>query len=285
MPVVKLPFNVSKLTDAWKEVSATTGEAAGVVLAGDQSLVSLAQQEFFAGGTLPAVWTRPVTELGEISTVPGELLVVLVPADGEADALNGLARSVPAGGVVLAVDEGEAATGKSSSPLQGCTRLSFADSAAGWRRLFDACIERAADHAVALGRRYPVLRAAAARRVVYRTAAQNALVGLVFFVPGADMPVMTLNQMKMVMSIAAIYGEEIGKERAIELAGVVGMGFGLRALARTFMRSTPGFGMVLKASTGYTGTIAVGLAAIGYFQKGAPASTSRVLALADSLRR
>lgn len=285
MPVVKLPLNVSKLTDAWKEVSATTGEAAGVVLAGDQHLVGLAQQEFFAGGTLPAVWTRPVTELGEISTVPGELLVVLVTSEREADALAGLAQSVPAGGVVLAVDEGEAATGKSSSPLQGCTRLSFTDSASGWRRLFDACIERAGDHAVPLGRRYPVLRAAAARRVVYRTAAQNGLVGLVFFVPGADMPVMTLNQMKMVMSIAVIYAEEISKERAIELAGVVGMGFGLRALARRFMSSTPGFGMVFKACTGYTGTVAVGLAAIGYFQKGAPASTTRVLALADSLRR
>lgn len=285
MPVAKLPFNVSKLTDAWKEVSATTSEAAGVVLAGDQQLVGLAQQEFFAGGTLPAVWTRPVTELGEISTVPGELLVVLVQAEREADALDALAQSMPAGGVVLAVDEGEAATGKSSSPLQGCSRLSFTDSSAGWRRLFAACVEQAGDHAVALGRRYPVLRAAAARRVVYRTAAQNALVGLVFFVPGADMPVMTLNQMKMVMSIAAIYGEEIGKERAIELVGVVGMGFGLRALARTFMRATPGFGMVFKACTGYTGTVALGLAAIGYFHKGAPASTTRVLALADSLRR
>ncbi len=146
--------------------------------------------------------------------------------------------------------------------MAGCTRLSFTDSVVGWRRLFDACVERAGDHAVALGRRYPVLRAAAARRVVYRTAGQNALVGLVFFVPGADMPVMTLNQIKMVMAIAAIYGEEIGKERAIELAGVVGMGFGFRALARTFMRSTPGIGLVLKASTGYTGTIAVGMAAI-----------------------
>ncbi len=110
--MVKLPLNVSKFADAWREVSATTGEAAGVVLAGDQRLVVLAQQEFFAGGTLPAVWTRPVTELSEISTVPGELLIVLVSADMEADALVGLARSVPAGGVVLAVDEGEVATGK-----------------------------------------------------------------------------------------------------------------------------------------------------------------------------
>jgi hypothetical protein len=262
MPVVKLPLNFSKLTDAWKEVSAITGEAAGVVLAGDKYLVGLAQQEFFAGGTLPAVWTRPVAELGEISTVPGELLVVLILAHEEEGALAGLARSVPAGGVVLAVDEGEAATDRIGSPMEGCTRLSFTDSAGGWRRLFDACVERAGDHAVALGRRYPVLRAAAARRVVYRTAVQNALVGLVFFVPGADMPVMTLNQIKMVMSIAAVYGEAIGKERAMEVAGVVG-----------------------KASTGYTGTLAVGFAAIGYFHKGAPASTSRVLALADSLRR
>jgi uncharacterized protein (DUF697 family) len=138
---------------------------------------------------------------------------------------------------------------------------------------------------VALGRRYPVLRAAAARRVVYRTAAQNALIGATFFVPGADMPAMTLNQVRMVLSLAGIYGVEIGRERAFELAGVVGLGLGFRALARSFLRATPGIGWAIKASTGFTGTVVMGLAAMRYFEKGAPASTSRVVALVRSQRR
>ena len=72
---------------------------------------------------------------------------------------------------------------------------------------------------------------------------------------------------------------------AEDVAGIVGMGFGLRALARRLVRSTPGIGWVLKAVTGYTATLAIGLGAVQYFEKGAPASTSRVLALASSLKR
>jgi hypothetical protein len=37
--------------------------------------------------------------------------------------------------------------------------------------------------------------------------------------------------------------------------------------------------------TGYTATLAIGLGAVQYFEKGAPASTSRVVALAGSLKR
>jgi uncharacterized protein (DUF697 family) len=280
--VVKLPLNLSKAMEAWKEASAKSDQSASITLAGDPSLVALAQQRFSVGGTVPATWVGP---LAELSSVPGELLVVLIPAEAEAEALDALKNAAPRGGVVLAVDEGSEATGKATYPFKGCARLSFFDAPAGWRRVFGLCAEVAGDHVVALGRRYPVVRAVAARRVVYRTAGQNALIGLVFFLPGADMPAMTLNQIKMVLSIASIYDEEISLERAVELAGIVGMGFGLRALARRLVRSTPGIGWVLKAVTGYTATLAMGLGAVQYFEKGAPASTSRVVAFAGSLKR
>jgi len=80
-------------------------------------------------------------------------------------------------------------------------------------------------------------------------------------------------------------GEEIDRERALELAGVVGMGFGFRALSRSLTRSIPGIGWVVKAATGYSATLAIGMGAIRYFENGAPASTSRVVALAGSLKR
>ena len=56
---------------------------------------------------------------------------------------------------------------------------------------------------------------------------QNAGVGLVVFIPGADLPIMTLNQAKMLLQIAAAYGEPMGKERVKELAAVVGGAFAL----------------------------------------------------------
>jgi len=280
--VAKLPLNLSKAMDVWREVSARSDQSAGITLAGDPSLVALAQQRFSVGGTVPASWVGP---LAELTSVPGELLVVLVPAEAEAEALAALEEAAPKGGAVLAVDEGTEATGKVSYPFRRCARLSFFDGPAGWRRIFGLCAEVAGDHGVALGRRYPVVRTVAARRVIYRTAGQNALIGLAFFIPGADMPAMTLNQIKMVLSVASIYGEEISFERAVELAGIVGMGFGLRAIARRLLRSTPGIGLVVRAVTGYTATLAIGLGAVQYFEKGAPASTSRVVALAGSLKR
>ena len=95
-------------------------------------------------------------------------------------------------------------------------------------------------------------------RVIYRTAGQNALIGLAFFVPGADMPAMTLNQIKMVLSLAGIYGEKIDRERAVELVG--GRGRGLRApgacpLARS---AAAGHRLGHQGLTGLRGTVARG---------------------------
>jgi uncharacterized protein (DUF697 family) len=282
--VPKLPLNLSKAVEAWKEVTEKTGQAAGIVLAGDPGLVGLAQQQFSTGGTLPATWVRPLAEISGLASGSGEVLVVLVPPEAEAETLAALAQSAPKGGAIVAVDEGAAATGRGTQPSPGCTRLSFAVTPAGWRRLFGACAEAAGDHMEALGRRYPVIRSAAAQRVIYRSAGQNGLIGLAFFIPGADMPAMTLNQMKMFLSVASIYGAEVDRERAVELAGIVGAAFGMRALARYLVRSTSGIGWAIKPATGFAATVAIGLGAIRYFEKGAPASTSRVVAFAGSLR-
>ncbi len=54
----------------------------------------------------------------------------------------------------------------------------------------------------------------------FSTAAQNAGVGLVVVIPGADMPVMTANQAKMVLEIAAAYGQPLTVERIKELAAI-----------------------------------------------------------------
>lgn len=281
----KTPVNITKAVEAWKESLAAANRSAGMVLGGEERLVHAAQQYFASGGTVPATWRGKPAELPTLSTVQGELLVLFITPDAEAEALAALGTAVPKGGVVLAVDDEGAGSDASLSPLEGVVRVSFSDDESGWRRLFKACAEAAGDDVVALGRRYPALRRQAARRVVFKTAAQNALIGATFFVPGTDMPAMILNQAKMVLSLAGIYGSALDRDRAVELIGVAGIGFGLRALARSFVRSTPGLGLVVKASTAFTGTVAVGYAAMRYFEMGAPVSTSRVLGLVGSLRR
>lgn len=280
----KLPVNLSKSLDAWKDAVLKADRTAALVLAGEQDLVERAQEQFSAGGTVPATFVGAIADLAGASLAPGELPVLLL-REGEEAALAALRQIAARGPVVIAVDEGSSATGQVSYPFAGGARLSFSDSPAGWRRLFRLCAEMAGDHLVALGRRYPAIREAAVRRVIFRTAAQNGLIGLVVFVPGADMPAMALNQAKMVLDIAAIYGEPIDTERAVELLGLVGLGLGLRGLARRLVRYAPGVGWVVKGITGYTATVGIGLAAVEYFERGAPASTSNLLALAESVRR
>jgi len=120
---------------------------------------------------------------------------------------------------------------------------------------------------LALANKLPIFSSPVANRVVRRCAYQNAFIGGMTFLPGADMPILTLNQMRMLSKIAYIYGEEVGLERLKELLVVLGCGVTFRALARSLVSLLPGFSWGVKAGVAYGGTLALGKAAIKYFQK------------------
>jgi uncharacterized protein (DUF697 family) len=82
------------------------------------------------------------------------------------------------------------------------------------------------------------------------------------------MPVMTANQARMVLNIAAAYGEELSMERAKELLGVLAAGFGLRALSRQAVKLIPVGGWAASAIIAYAGTVAMGRSSILYFERG-----------------
>lgn len=115
---------------------------------------------------------------------------------------------------------------------------------------------------------FPFVRRPLSVEAVNATSVQNAGVGLVMFIPGADLPIMTLNQAKMLLQIAAAYGEPMSADRVKELAAVVGGAFALRAVARQVVAVVPALGWAIKAAIGYSGTQAMGRAAIEYFEGG-----------------
>ena len=115
---------------------------------------------------------------------------------------------------------------------------------------------------------FPFVRKPLALEAVSETALQNAGVGLVPFLKAADMPIMTLNQAKMVLQIAAAYGRPMGMERAKEILAVVGGAFGCRSIARTAVGYVPALGGVIRAGVGFGGTEAMGRAVIEYFEGG-----------------
>lgn len=132
--------------------------------------------------------------------------------------------------------------------------------------------DRLGSKRLALAANFAFVRRAVAEESIKATAFQNAVIGGVVIIPGADMPLMTANQAKMLLQIAAAYGEPLGAERVKELAVVVGGGFALRTVARQMVTLLPGFGWALKAGIGYSGTLAMGYAALEYFENGGDVS-------------
>jgi uncharacterized protein (DUF697 family) len=123
------------------------------------------------------------------------------------------------------------------------------------------------DYLVPLAKGYPPFRRAACEEIIRKNARQNAVVGALP-IPGADMPVMTANQARMVLNIAAAHDEELSLDRARELLGVLAAGFGLRALSRQVVKLIPFGGWAAAAAIGYAGTVAMGRATVLYFEGG-----------------
>ena len=136
------------------------------------------------------------------------------------------------------------------------------------RRMGEWIIAACRDKKLAFALAFPFVRRPLSLDAVRATAIQNAGVGVVVFIPGADMPIMTLNQAKMLLQIAAAYGQPLSAERIKELAAVVGGAFLFRNIARTAVGVVPVLGWAIKGAVGFAGTEAMGRAAIEYFEAG-----------------
>jgi uncharacterized protein (DUF697 family) len=116
-----------------------------------------------------------------------------------------------------------------------------------------------------LAARLPVLRDAVVDELIRSCARKNAVIAAAVFVPGVDMPVLTLNQVRLVLRIGQAYGREIDQTRLPELLGVVGAGLGFRTIARELLDFVPFAGWAAKGAVAYAGTKALGEAARRYF--------------------
>lgn len=172
--------------------------------------------------------------------------------------------------VVLTVHEGRRAS-ISGHAVEDPAELTLPEKLTGEtvREKFSTGVVKAMDedYLVPFGRGYPVFRRAVCEEIIHTNARQNAVIGALP-IPGADMPAITANQGRMVLGIAAAHGEDLSMERARELGGVLAAGFGLRALARQVVKLVPFGGWAASAAIGYAGTVAMGRAAILYFEGG-----------------
>jgi len=100
------------------------------------------------------------------------------------------------------------------------------------------------------------------------TALENGFVGLLFFKPGTNLPIMTANQMKMLLQIAAAYNQPLNAERVPELATVLATAYCMRGFAYKASKNVPLLSMAIRGSVGYITTLCIGRTAVSYFENG-----------------
>ncbi len=132
---------------------------------------------------------------------------------------------------------------------------------------------RLGERGTPLSARLPVLRSAVCDQLIETFSRKNGVLGVAIFVPGADFPVLTLNQLRLVLRLASAHGVEVDQSRLPEVLGTVAAGFGFRAVARQLLGVVPVAGWVVKGGIAYAGTRAIGEAARRYFATVADATS------------
>jgi uncharacterized protein (DUF697 family) len=130
-----------------------------------------------------------------------------------------------------------------------------------------AVAARLGEAGTGLAARVAVLREPLCRELIESFSRRNGILGVAIFIPGADFPVLTLNQIRLVLRIGAAYGVEIDQRRLPEVLATVAAGFGFRAVARQLLGAIPFAGWAVKGGIAYAGTRALGEAAMRYFEQ------------------
>ncbi|MGZ4289758.1 MAG: hypothetical protein ACXVQ3_05815 [Gaiellaceae bacterium] len=244
-----------------RELRRGAGDPRPLAVAGARELVPILARELRAGGQASAVVENVYENVAA-------LIWVGAPDEGR------LQEAERAGVPIVAVTDADVV------PYVLATDLVRVPPGRGFpvEAIAAAVARRLGEDGTALAARLPVLRGAVCAHLIASFAKRNAIVAAAVFVPGVDMPILTLNQIRLVLRIALAYGEEVDNSRAVELVGVVGAGFGFRAAARELLDFVPVAGWALKGAVAYAGTKAVGEAAVRYFEarSGTRSSTSQV---------
>jgi uncharacterized protein (DUF697 family) len=231
-----------------REVRAGRGEHRPIVVAGARELVPLLTKRLREGGDPAAVREGVPPE--------GAAVLVWIGTPDEAVLRAASRAHVP----IVGITEGE------SLPYVLDTNLVFVTPGEGMpveevaRRIAAVLGELG----TGLAARLPVVREAVVGELIRSFSRRNGLVGAAVWIPGVDFPVLTLNQVRLVLRIALAHGAELDASRVPELLGVVGAGFGLRALARQLLDFVPVSGWLVKGGVAYTGTRAIGEAAAAW---------------------
>jgi uncharacterized protein (DUF697 family) len=276
--VARLPIKPTAVWSVVKEIRAATEDFRPLLVAGALEPARAVRAELVRGGDEDAVRDLSGRDVTRYDLEGARVLVYIVDgARPDAEDEEVLRRADRADVEVVCILLGGGSEEAADVPHVLATDV--VSVAPGEElplpQIFERIAERFGDLGYVLAAKLPSLRRAVCEEIVRGFARQNGILGAAIFIPGADLPVLTLNQIRMVLRIAAAHGEEIDRERALELLPIVAAGFGLRAVARELVGVVPLAGWVVKGAVAFAGTRALGEAAIAYFEKGGARAVAR----------
>ena len=257
-----LPVGLGAIRGLLKEVEVSARDDRPLAVGGARELAAVLRRDLGNGA-------RPGAIRSDDSPEGAAIYVYVLGRDPDADDEAALKRARRARVPIVAVVAGPAADDL-TLPFVLATDVVRVGAGEGFP--LDAIAERIAarldEDGAPLAARIPLLRNAVCAQLIASASRRNAVLAAAVFVPGADLPLLTLNQLRLVLRIAQAHGADVGRERLPELAASVGAGIGLRALARELLDFVPGVGWAVKGAVAYAGTRALGEAAVRRFAAG-----------------
>jgi uncharacterized protein (DUF697 family) len=246
--MARLPLAIGTLRGLLKELQVSAAGDEPVAIGGAQELATALARDLARGGDQRAV---------RVGAPDGAAIYVHLATGDDEETLKRARRArVP----IVAVVHGE-----ETPPFVLATDVVHVGP--GERLPIDsiavAIAARLGEEGTPLAAKLPALRGPVCDRIVASFARKNGILGAAVFVPGADLPVLALNQVRMVLRLEQAYGLDIDlRERLPEIVATVGAGFGLRTVARELLDFVPVAGWAVKGGVAYAGTRALGEATI-----------------------
>ncbi len=158
-------------------------------------------------------------------------------------------------------------------PVSGRTGLNVAEE------LIPAMIDVSPEAALVIGRELPAYRRNAAQRIIRNATLISLAAGLEPF-PLVDIPILLGNQIRLVLRLAALYGEPVDSANTTrylrELVAVMAGGLGLRYLAEQAAKLVPFGGDFISGAIAGAGTWAMGQVVQEYYESGKNISPQRL---------
>ncbi len=176
------------------------------------------------------------------------------------------------------LENAEKLLGVRPTPISAQTGMGVVDG------LLPAILSAQPAVAVAMARALPAVRGHLVNRLVRRTVWINALISLQP-VPGLDIPLLLASQTRMVLRIAAAYGEAMNVSHARELLTTMAGSLLSRYLGAQVAKLVPGPGWIVSAAITALSTWGMGQAARRYFEAGRTLKGPELQGLYRHMRR